>query len=231
MCGRFVSAATPAQIADFFDAEPPEVDLGQSYNVAPTNDVYAVIENPEHVREVRTFEWGLLPVWAKDDRIGSKLINARCETIAEKNSFRASFQRRRCLIPMSGFYEWKPGNPGGPTNRKGELLKQPLLIERADHELLAVAGLWSAWRPPGSPDGTPWRHTCTVITTAANEFMRPVHDRMPVILSPGAWGEWLAPDAFDPERLGALLVPAGEDLLTMHEVSTDVNSVRNKGPF
>lgn len=207
------------------------VELGPRYNVAPTNDVYAVIERPDHVREVRTFEWGLLPVWAKDDRIGSKLINARAETLLEKNSFKSSYQRRRCIVPMSGFYEWTDGHPGGPTNKKGELLRQPLLIERVDHELLAVAGLWSAWRPPGSPHDAPWRHTCSVITTSANGTMRPVHDRMPVIVERSNWEEWLAPDAFDPERLAQLLVPASDSLLTMHEVSTDVNSVRNKGPF
>lgn len=233
MCGRFVSTAKPDQIASYFDAVVPEdaVDLGDNYNVAPTNDLYAVIERPDHIREVRTFEWGLLPIWAKDDRMGSKLINARSETLLEKSSFRASFQRRRCLIPMSGFYEWMPGHPGGPTNRKGEPLKQPLLIERADHELLAVAGLWSAWRPPGSTDDVPWRHTCTVITTEANATMRPVHDRMPVILDRRNWEEWLDPTSFEAARLTSLLVPAPDSLLAMHEVSTDVNNVRNKGPF
>lgn len=233
VCGRFVSTASAGQIAGYFDAVVPEdtVDLGDRYNVAPTNDVYAVIERPDQVREVRTFEWGLLPVWAKDDRMGSKLINARAETLLEKNSFKASYQRRRCLIPMGGFYEWIPGHPGGPTNRKGELLRQPLLIERKDHELLAVAGLWSAWRPAGSAEDVPWRHTCTVVTTEANATIRPVHDRMPVILDRPAWESWLDPAGFDPAVLGALLIPAPDALLEMHEVSTDVNNVRNKGPF
>jgi len=233
VCGRFVSTASAEQIAAFFDATLPDdsAELGANYNVAPTNDIYAVIEQPDHTRQVRTFEWGLLPVWAKDDRIGHQLINARSETLLEKNSFRASFQRRRCLVPMSGFYEWIPGHPGGPTNRKGELLKQPLLFERADHQMLAVAGLWSAWRPPGSPDGTPWRHTCTVVTTEANAVMRPVHDRMPVIIDRPNWERWLDPTAFDAAQLRSLLLPAPEGLLTAHEVSTDVNNVRNKGPF
>lgn len=214
----------------FFDAGPPEVEIGQRFNVAPTSDVYGVIELPGGHRQVQVFEWGLIPSWAKDARIATSLINCRSETIAEKPSFRSSFAKRRCVIPMSGFYEWRAASPDGPRNAKGIPIKQPLLFERADHQLLAVAGLWSAWREPGVGEEGPWRHTCTVVTTSANATMAPIHDRMPVILDEDGWREWLDPMTV-PADLLMLLQPADDDVLVVQEVSTDVNNVRNQGPF
>lgn len=218
MCGRFVSATPPDQIAQYFDATTAEALLEPSYNVAPTNDVYAVTEDGT-TRRVDAFHWGLVPSWAKDPKIGSRMINARAETLATKNAFRSSFRRRRCIVPVDGFYEWR--------TVPGQRRKQPVYIHRPDGEPLAFAGLWSVWQRDGDT-GPPLR-SCTIVTTTANETLAPVHDRMPVILPPSRWDEWLDPANDDTETLGRLLVPAPSTLVTFHPVSTDVNHVRNKG--
>ena len=228
MCGRFVSTHSAEQIADHFGASfegdaPPE-----NFNVAPTNDVLAVVSTSSGLA-VEHFQWGLVPVWAKDIKIGSSMINARAETIADKPAFKGVFKRYRCIIPMDGFYEWQAARAGSPVNAKGKPVKQPMFISRVDGELLAVAGIWSAWRDRAGPADAPWLHTCAVITTSANNTMAPVHDRMPVILPARAWEKWLDPGT-DIEELHQLLVPAPDSLLTMHKVATDVNNVRNKGP-
>ncbi len=228
MCGRYVSASTPDQIAAYFGAEPPETELKPSYNVAPTTDVYAVVEGADGSRRVEVFHWGLIPVWAKDIRIGQKMINARAETLATKGAFKADFRKHRCIIPMDGFYEWQA--------LPGQKAKQPHFVHRVDGEPLAVAGLWSTWRDrAASADAEPragigpqgWLHSCTVVTTAANETMAAIHDRMPVILPASAWEAWLDPTNEDLGALGQLLVPAPSSLLTMHPVSTEVNKVAN----
>lgn len=239
MCGRFVSSNTPDRIASYFgasfdgasfdgnaasDGEPDRAaiqPLGENYNVAPTNDIYAVVADRNAEPTLRTFRWGLVPSWAKDLKIGSKMINARAETLAEKPAFKPLFRSKRVIVPMDGFYEWKIV-PGQKT-------KQPYFIHRRDDEPLAVAGLWAVWRDKAAGPDAPWLHTCTVITTAANATMAAVHDRMPVLLAPQAWQQWLDPDNHDLEVLAALLVPAPDELLVMHPVSTAVNSVRNKG--
>ena len=223
MCGRFVSASPPDQIARYFDAAAPEALLEPSYNVAPTNDVYAVLADGG-VRRVDAFHWGLVPVWAKDPKVGARMINARAETLAEKNAYKAAFRRRRCLIPADGFYEWKK-DPAAPPKAK----KQPFFIHRPDGEPYAFAGLWEQWKGPG-PDGEEVTvRSTTIITGAANTAMSAIHDRMPIILAPSEWESWLSPDNTDTEMLGRLLVPAPDRLITMHPVSTDVNNVRNKG--
>ena len=238
MCGRFVSSNTPDRIASYFgasfDTDPeatattggpsgePIRPLGESYNVAPTNDIYAVVADAHAHPVVRAFHWGLVPSWAKDVKIGSKMINARAETLAEKPAFKSLFRSKRVIVPMDGFYEWKVV--------PGQKAKQPYFIHRRDGEPLAVAGLWAAWRDKAAGPDAPWLHSCTVITTSANATMAPVHDRMPVLLPPTAWPQWLDPDEHDLEALSALLVPAPDDLLVMHPVSTAVNNVRNKGP-
>jgi putative SOS response-associated peptidase YedK len=221
MCGRFVSATPPDQVAAYFGTEAPEALLEPGYNVAPTNDVYAVLADGS-TRHLDAFHWGLVPTWAKDPKIGSKMINARAETLAEKNAYKAAFKRRRCLIPADGFYEWRKH----PTEAKGK--KQPFFIHRPDGEPYAFAGLWEVWRGPDK-DQEPLR-SCTIITTAPNEPMAAIHDRMPVILSPDAWDTWLDRDNDDLELLGKLLVPSPPQIISMHPVSTDVNNVRNKGP-
>jgi putative SOS response-associated peptidase YedK len=245
MCGRFVSSNTPDRIASYFGASFDTEPLGENYNVAPTNDIYAVVQ-PEVQPDVqsgdpigdaasvqpaiRAFHWGLVPSWAKNTKIGSKMINARAETLSEKPVFKKLLVSRRVIIPMDGFYEWQVV--------AGQKTKQPMFIHRRDGEPLAVAGLWSRWRDPTTepdPSGTPgteqrWLHSCTIITTAANATMAPIHDRMPVLLPATRWNEWLDPSNHDIESLVRLLVPAPDELLIMHPVSTTVNNVRNNGP-
>ncbi len=217
-------------ISKFFGASFEGEALPANFNVAPTQDVLAVTADAAGERTVQTFHWGLVPSWAKDVKIGSKMINARSETIAEKPAFKGLFKKHRLLIPMDGFYEWQPGVEGGPLTKAGKLAKSPMFIHRKDGELLAVAGLWATWRDRTTGPDAPWLHSCTVITTSANQTMSAVHDRMPVILPADRWDEWLNPTNNDIAELTAMLVPAANDILTMHPVSSDVNNARNTGP-
>ena len=219
MCGRFVSASPPDEIAAYFDAAlTDERLLEPSWNVAPTDDVYAVTAT-EGTRRLETFHWGLVPRWAQNPSVGSRMINARAESVATKNAFRPALEARRCIVPADGFYEWK-AVPGRPK-------KQPLFIRARDGHPLAMAGLWETWRDRANPDaGT--LHSCTVITTGANAAMAPVHDRMPVILTRADWDRWLDAGT-DLDDLLALLVPAGEDVLRMHPVGPEVGNVKNNG--
>lgn len=218
MCGRFVAASSPDQIARYFDAQAPEPLIEPSYNVAPTQDVYTVLESGG-VRRVESLRWGLVPRWAKDLKVGSRMINARAETLATKGAFSRAFERRRCIVPADAFYEWK----AVPGQKK----KQPYLIGRADGEPLAFAGLWAVWRNPADPDETV--HSCTIITGEPNATVRPIHDRMPIILPPTRWDTWLDPDQHDLDLLGRLLVPAPASIIRVHPVSTLVNDVNNTG--
>ncbi len=250
MCGRFVSASSPETIAEYFGAAFGGESLGDNYNVAPTNDVYGIVADPAPAaapegaradaasptsstdgRRLEVFHWGLIPSWAKDRKIGAKMINARAETLGEKPAFKGVFRKHRCIIPMDGFYEWQAATESSPLDAKGKPRKQPMFIHRIDDEPLAVAGLWARWKDPAAETDSGddmWLHSATVVTTSANATMRPVHDRMPVILPRSVWDEWLDPDMHDTERLSELLVPAADDILTMHPVSYDVNNVRNK---
>ena len=230
MCGRLVSSSTPDKIAEYFDATIDAEQLAPNYNVAPTQDFYAVVADSDGTRHVQTFHWGLVPVWAKDRKIGQRMINARAETLGDKAAYKAVFRKHRCLIPMDGFYEWKAGTADGPTTKSGKPRKQPVFVSRLDGEPLAVAGMWSSWRDPADGGKGLWLHSATVITTDANATMEPVHDRMPVILPQSVWEQWLDPANDDTESLSKLLVPAASDLLALHPVSLDVNSVRNNGP-
>ncbi len=229
VCGRFVSSSSPDRIAAYFDAETDVETLGENYNVAPTNDIYGVVQGADGQSEVQVFHWGLVPIWAKERKIGQRMINARSETLAQKAAFKGVFKKHRCIIPMDGFYEWAPGVDGGPVTKQGKPVKRPHFIHRADGEPLAVAGLWSAWRDKSEGADSPWLHSATIITTSANDTMSTIHDRMPVILPKSMWNIWLDRENENIDMLGALLVPAPEKLLMMHEVSTDVNNVRNKG--
>lgn len=230
VCGRFVSSNSPAQIAAYFGAAFDETSIddahaGPNFNTAPTNDILGVVEDATGSRTVESYRWGLIPSWAKDLKIGSKMINARAETLAEKPVFKGLMKKHRLIIPMEGFYEWQAV--------AGQTSKQPMFIYRVNGEPLAVAGLWATWRDPAQRsdgDGAPvFLHSCTIITTAANATMAPVHDRMPALLPASAWTEWLDIGQQDLVELQRLLVPAPDDVLSMHPVSTAVNAVRNKG--
>lgn len=206
------------------------LERGPNYNTAPTTGVYVVHED-ESSRHLDVFRWGLVPSWAKDVSVGQRMINARAETVADKPAFRAAFQRRRCILPADGFYEWSSPTPASGTK------KQPWFIHRPDGEPYAFAGLWERWKgstserdegPRAAPAADALR-TCTIITTAANERMRQLHDRMPVILPRSAWNVWLDPDVQDRQLLSSLLVPAPSELIEFHAVATEVNNARNKG--
>lgn len=229
MCGRFVSSSSADAISKFFGASFEGEPLPANFNVAPTQDVVAVTADAEGERTAQIFHWGLVPSWAKDVKVGYKMINARSETIATKPAFKGLLKKHRLLIPMDGFYEWQQGKEGGPLTKAGKPMKMPMFIHRVDGEMLAVAGLWAAWRDRAAGPDAPWLHSCTVITTAANATMTPVHDRMPVILPRESWQEWLDPTNNDIASLQNLLVPAANDVLTMHAVSTAVNNARNAG--
>lgn len=235
MCGRFVSTSPPDQIGAFFGARVEVESLGANHNVAPTHDVYGVVadrQDPSAAPKLEAFHWGLVPSWAKERKIGSRMINARSETLAEKPAFKAPFKTKRLLLPMDGFYEWKPGTPDGPKTTKGKPAKQPMYIRHRDGEPLAVAGLWAVWNDPevDDQDAEAWLHSATIITTAANATMIPVHDRMPVLVPASRWDEWLDPTNHDLETLSTLFDMSGDESLVMHPVSTDVNSVRNNRP-
>lgn len=229
-----MSSSSAERIAEHFGArlgdELTDGGLPPSFNVAPTNDVYGVVASGDGSPLVRVFHWGLVPVWAKDAKIGSRMINARAETLAEKPAFRNLLTTRRCIVPMDGFYEWKPPGPGAPLGARGKPVKQPVYVYAADGEPLAVAGLWTTWRDRSLGADAPWLHSCTIITTEANSLMAPVHDRMPAVLTEPEWRAWLDPGQHDPATLASLLHPAPEGLLALHAVSTSVNNVRNKGP-
>jgi len=178
------------------------------------------------VRELRVVRWGLVPFWAKDISIGSRLINARAETVASKPAFRRAFARHRCLLPADGFYEWeKSGDPKSPR-------KQPYYIRREDGGVLAFAGLYELWRDKDRPDDDPdsWLWTATIITTRAEDEVGRIHDRMPMVIEPARWADWLDPAATSAEALHGLMTPAASVHLTTYPVSTEVNSVRHNGP-
>src|SRR5581483_1444865 len=223
MCGRFVSSSPPDELARYFDVDKvTEAVLEPSYNVAPTNDVYVVLESGG-VRRLETLRWGLITFWAKDASSGNRMINARAETLASRNAYKHAFKKRRCIIPADGFYEWK-SIPGQKT-------KQPYYIHRADGEPMAFAGLWDIWRPQVGDDGDDAViRSCTIITGDPNEKIAAIHDRMPVMLPPSTWERWLDADFDDLDALGKLLVPAPASLITLHPVSTAVNNVRSRGP-
>ncbi|MBT8240121.1 MAG: SOS response-associated peptidase [Acidimicrobiia bacterium] len=237
MCGRFVATAPPNELADYFQAVLSEsviqADLEPSYNVAPTNMIHTVRDHDGH-RELEAMKWGLVPSWAKDSKIGSRMINARADTAATKPAFRSAIKKRRCLVPADGFYEWH--------KVEGQKNKQPYYITRKDEEPVVFAGMWEAWKPKpeteayekamtgvGSAEELPWLITCTLLTTDPNEEMKRIHHRMPVLVPPAAWDRWLDSNN-GVEEIAELLVPAPDGLLKVTPITTRVNNVRNKGP-
>jgi putative SOS response-associated peptidase YedK len=216
MCGRFVAASDPDQLALWFDVDDRRTDeLPASYNVAPTMPVYAIAEHARR-RYLVSFRWGLVPTWADDAKGAARMINARAETIADKPAYRTALQRHRCLIPADGFYEWRVDETG----------RTPFYIHRADGGPLAFAGLWEGWR---HPDGE-WLRTCTIVTTRAAPHLEPLHPRMPIVMPAAAWDQWLDRDERRPAAALDLLARPDSDDLVWHAVSDDVNNVRNDRP-
>jgi putative SOS response-associated peptidase YedK len=214
MCGRYTIIASPEVLRALFGyLEQP--NFPPRYNVAPTQPIAIVrfIDGKRHFALVR---WGLLPSWVKDPQAFSLLINARGETAAEKPAFRAAMKRRRCLIPVDGFYEWKAGGPR----------KQPFYIRAKSGEPFAFAGLWETWTGPNGEE----LETAAIVTTTANRTLAPIHDRMPVILAPEAFDLWLDSANVDPAAASALIKPAPENFLEAYPISTDVNRVANDNP-
>ena len=220
MCGRFAQERPASELAEIFAAEPLADELGPRYNVAPTDDALVVVQRQER-RAITAYRWGLVPHWSTDLKAGSRMFNARAETITTSPAFRAAFQRRRCLVPVDAFYEWR---------RLGKE-RQPYAIGREDGLPLVLAGLWAGWRDPASdPEAPLIRRTFTIVTTTPNEVMAGLHDRMPVVLPPETWDTWLDPAPADLGELLALLQPTDEIPMRAYPVERLVNDVRKDGP-
>ena len=236
MCGRYAAAKDPAALVEEFEVvAAPEESLRADYNVAPTKKVYLVVDKQHDDTVERSLvigRWGLVPSWAKDPSIGSRMINARAETVAEKPAFRRAFAKRRCLVPADGYYEWYvPTSPDAPVGTSGKPLKQPFFIHPSDGSSLAMAGLYEWWHDTTRAEDDPeaWRLTCTIITTEASDEVGRIHDRMPMTIARSDWSAWLDHGNGAAEVAG-LLVPALSTRLEAYPVSTMVNSVRNNGP-
>lgn len=213
MCGRYTLNLPIVELADQLDLDLPEFTFEPRYNIAPTQKLPIVTF--EEGKVLALHRWGLIPFWAKDPSIGNKMINARGETLAHKPAFRTALARRRCLVPASGFYEWKKTPTG----------KIPQHIHNQDQSLLTFAGLWESWKDGEDKE----LRSFTIITVTPNELMAPIHDRMPAIILPQDRERWLSPDLTSEEAL-QLLRPCPDGLLTADPVSTLVNSPRNEGP-
>lgn len=211
MCGRFTLTVDASELQEQFPwINIPNIEIVPRYNIAPTQPV-AVIPN-DGKNNLDFYLWGLIPSWSKDPTIGNRMINARSETLAEKPSFRNAFKRRRCLIPASGFYEW--------SLNKEKNQKTPFYILRKDNRVFSFAGLWEIWY---DPDGSEIR-SCTIITTQPNSLIRPLHNRMPVILDEANYEEWLAADEQNPDELSRLLTSYSPELMQAYPISVAVNN-------
>jgi putative SOS response-associated peptidase YedK len=213
VCGRFTSSVRREALGERFEIAVPET-VSERYNVAPAQRVLAIRRSEDGEREPVLLRWGLIPPWAKDARIAYKMINARAETLLEKSSYRSLIGRRRCLIVADGFYEWRVGSDGR---------KQPVRFSRLNDDPFAFAGLWTTWADRQTGELI---ESCTIITTAPNELVAPVHDRMPVILPPEFERPWLDPEVETPEAR-SLLQPYPAVLMKAIAASPLVNSVRN----
>lgn len=228
MCGRYAATATTAELVAEYDiAFVRDGAPAPNHNVAPTDPVPAVVERvrgdgPDQrvVRMLVELRWGLVPSWSADARGAARMINARSETVASKPAFRKAFATRRCLLPARGYYEWTPS----PDPAGGRTRKQPYFITPDDGGLLTMAGLYEFWRAPAGE----WLATCAIITTTATDRLGHIHDRMPMVITPGNRAAWLDPGHTDPDAAHALL--RVEDRLGAVPVSTKVNLVANKGP-
>jgi putative SOS response-associated peptidase YedK len=214
MCGRYTLASPTERLAEEFGVDAASIELAPNYNVAPTQQVAAVLDEGGQ-RRLEVLRWGLIPPWADDPGIGSRMINARSETAPGKPSFRRAFRERRCLIPADGFYEWQRTNGA----------KQPYYIHMEEGRPFAFAGLWESWSKGGEGEV----RTCTILTTGANALVGEVHDRMPVILARDAYDVWLDP-ASERDELTGLLAPYPVDEMEAYPVSRFVNSPSNNDP-
>jgi len=220
MCGRFTQERPASELADIFAAEPLADELGARYNVAPTDEAFVVVQREDR-RAVTSYRWGLVPHWATDAKTASRMFNARAETITASPAFREAFRRRRCIVPVDSFYEWK---------REGTV-RQPYRVSRHDGSPLALAGLWAGWRDPETEE---IRRTFTIVTTTPNDALADLHDRMPVVLDETLWDRWLvdgrAGPAVDEGELLAMLQPTESVALQIYAVNRYVNDVRRDGP-
>ena len=216
MCGRFTQERPASDLADIFAAEPLVDDPGPRYNVAPTDETLVVVQREER-RAITSYRWGLVPHWATDLKTGSRMFNARAETLTASPAFRDAFRRRRCLVPVDSFYEWK---------REGAI-RQPYRVVREDGRPMALAGLWAGWKDPSTEQV---RRTFTIVTTTPNEAIAGLHDRMPVVVPDDAWDRWLHPTAAEPRELLAMLQPTDDIPLRIYAVNRYVNDVRRDGP-
>ena len=216
MCGRFTQQRPASELADIFAAEPLADDPGGHFNVAPTDSALVVVQREER-RAITAYRWGLVPHWSRDLKGGSRMFNARAETLTTSPAFRHAFLRRRCLVPVDSFYEWK---------REGTV-RQPYRVVREDGLPLALAGLWAGWHDPATEQIV---RTFTIVTTTPNDALADLHDRMPVVIAEDAWERWLDPSPADPGELIGLLAPTDQIALRVYPVSRAVNDVRRDGP-
>jgi putative SOS response-associated peptidase YedK len=237
MCGRYASSRRPEDLIEEFEVVESKVPepLAPDFNVAPTKEVYAVVERPPSgekeatpERQLRVLTWGLVPFWAKDPKIGNRMINARMETVAEKPAYRRALASRRCLLPADGYFEWYPTDE---KTKGGKPKKQPFFIHPKDGSTLAMAGLYEIWRDPEKAEDAEDRFlwSCTVITTDAPDDLGKIHDRMPLMVEREQWAAWLDPRT-DNDTVLDLLVPAAPGRLEAYPVSLAVNAVKNNGP-
>ena len=239
MCGRYASSRKPEDLVEEFEVDRVDVSspLEPDYNVAPTKEVYAVFDRvskqvsdeADKQRRLAVLTWGLVPSWAKDPAIGSRMINARVETLAQKPAFRRAFAKRRALLPADGYYEWYATSQMTKGNKP---VKQPFFIRPVDGGVLAMAGLYEIWRNPSvaeEDDPKAFLWTVTVITTAAEDALGHLHDRMPMLVERASYDAWLDPARTEPDDLRDLLVPAAPGRLEAYPVAKDVNNVKNNG--
>lgn len=219
MCGRYANFLTEQELIDAFEIAivADDARLSPRYNIAPTQEAAIVVARREEGRSLELARWGLVPSWAKDPSVGSRMFNARSETVAEKPSFRAAFAKRRCLVPASGYYEWR--------TQAG--VKTPFFIHSRDESPLAFAGLFEFWRDKAKGDDAPWLASFSIVTTAAREAMEEIHDRQPVMLTRGEADAWLDPASSPDDLMAAIAAPAPE--LAWHEVGREVGNVRHQG--
>jgi putative SOS response-associated peptidase YedK len=215
MCGRFVLKAPFSELVRLYGLTN-NVNLEPRYNVPPTEDIAAVRTDPAgNGRRLDMLRWGLVPYWAKDVKIGHSLINAKCETVAEKPAFRDAFKERRCIIPADGFYEWR---------KLDTKTKQPYAIVMKDRSVFGFAGLWERWKNRATGETI---QSCSIVTTTANEVCAPIHDRMPVILPRENYARWLGEETTEPPHLMAMLKPYSAEVMEAYPVSTLVGNVKN----